>query len=132
MIKDNHIAEMKRNDESPTFQSMVSGIRQNNSEAQIVLEIDELNQLSEALQSGTDVILLDNFSAEELRLAVLKTKDQPKCHRPLLEASGGVTLDGVKEIAASGVDRISIGALTHAAQSLDLGLDFDESQTDHG
>ena len=70
---------------------------------------------------GVDHILLDNMSLDELREAVAARGEHAK---PLLEASGGVTLETVREIAQTGVDFISVGALTHSAPALDIGLDF--------
>ena len=84
----------------------------------IEIEVDRLEQLDEALPYRPDVVLLDNFSLDDLREAVRRAKD-----KVVLEASGGVNLDTVRAIAETGVDVISVGALTHSAPSLDLGLD---------
>jgi nicotinate-nucleotide pyrophosphorylase (carboxylating) len=84
----------------------------------IEIEVDTLAQLDEALPYGPDVILLDNFSLDDLRTAVARAKG-----RVVLEASGGVTLDTVRAIAETGVDVISSGALTHSSPVLDIGLD---------
>jgi nicotinate-nucleotide pyrophosphorylase (carboxylating) len=84
----------------------------------IEIEVDTLAQLDEALPYGPDVILLDNFSLDDLRVAVARAKG-----RAVLEASGGVTLETVRSIAETGVDVISSGALTHSAPALDVGLD---------
>jgi nicotinate-nucleotide pyrophosphorylase (carboxylating) len=84
----------------------------------IEIEVDRLDQLDEALPLRPDVILLDNFSLDDLREAVRRAKG-----RVVLEASGGVSLQTVRAIAETGVDVISVGALTHSAPSLDLGLD---------
>ncbi|MDB5471860.1 MAG: nadC [Caulobacter sp.] len=81
-------------------------------------EVDSLPQFDEALAAGPDVIMLDNFSLEDLREAVARNAG-----RLVLEASGGVTLDTVAAIAATGVNVISVGALTHSAPVLDIGLD---------
>jgi nicotinate-nucleotide pyrophosphorylase (carboxylating) len=88
----------------------------------LVVEIDRLDQLDEALASGPDVVLLDNMSPDTMRQAV----DRRNAIAPQvqLEASGGVDLATVRAIAAAGVDRISIGALTHSAPALDIGLDY--------
>jgi nicotinate-nucleotide pyrophosphorylase (carboxylating) len=87
----------------------------------IEIEVDTLAQLDEVLAHarGADVILLDNFTLDELREAVRRTAG-----RALLEASGGVTLETAGAIAATGVDVISVGALTHSAVALDIGLDI--------
>lgn len=88
----------------------------------LILETDTLKQFREALTSGADVILLDNFSAGQIKNAVRLRKKTGK-KKPLLEASGGITLNNVRKIAQSGVDRISVGALTHSARSIDVSLD---------
>jgi nicotinate-nucleotide pyrophosphorylase (carboxylating) len=85
----------------------------------IEIEVETLEQLEEALEHGARVVLLDNMSLDDLRLAVTLNKG-----RAALEASGGVTLDSVRAIAQTGVDVISSGAITHSAPCLDLGLDF--------
>ncbi|WP_298125885.1 carboxylating nicotinate-nucleotide diphosphorylase [Brevundimonas sp.] len=89
----------------------------------VEVEVDRLDQLREvlaltALGVGPDVVMLDNFSLDDLRTAVMETAG-----RVTLEASGGVTLKSVRGIAETGVDVISVGALTHSAPSLDVGLD---------
>ncbi|MFZ2030628.1 MAG: carboxylating nicotinate-nucleotide diphosphorylase [Vitreimonas sp.] len=84
----------------------------------IEIEVDNLEQLKQALPLLPSAVLLDNFSLADLRSAVKIAKGQT-----LLEASGGVALDSIKAIAETGVDVISVGALTHSAPSLDIGLD---------
>lgn len=88
----------------------------------IEVEVDTLDQLDEALAERPDVIMLDNFSLPALREAVERAKASP-FGRPVLEASGGVTSATVGDIARTGVDVISVGALTHSAPVLDIGLD---------
>ena len=85
--------------------------------------MDSLDQLREALTTDADVIMLDNFNLDGLRQAVeMKTA---MATRPVtLEASGGVNLQTVRSIAETGVDYISVGAITHSAQALDIALDF--------
>jgi nicotinate-nucleotide pyrophosphorylase (carboxylating) len=84
----------------------------------VEVEVDSLDQLDEALAAGPDVIMLDNFTLPMLREAVARTAG-----RVTLEASGGVNLETVRGIAETGVDVISVGALTHSAPALDVGLD---------
>lgn len=84
----------------------------------VEVEVDGLDQLEEALKHGPDVVMLDNFSLDDLRTAVSLAKG-----RAVLEASGGVNLGTVRAIAETGVDVISVGALTHSAAVLDIGLD---------
>lgn len=88
----------------------------------IEIEVDSLEQFASALSAAPDIILLDNFSISDLQLAV---KHRNSTHPQVqLEASGGVTIHSIAAIAATGVDRISCGALTHQATWLDLGLDW--------
>jgi nicotinate-nucleotide pyrophosphorylase (carboxylating) len=86
----------------------------------IECEVDSLEQLGEAIEAGADVVLLDNMSTARIREAVKLAQG-----RVLLEASGGVTLDRVGELAQAGIDVISVGALTHTARAADIGLDFE-------
>ena len=85
----------------------------------IEIEVDTLDQLDEVIREGADVVLLDNMTPAQLKDAVARVKGNM-----LTEASGGVTLESVAAIAESGVDMISVGALTHSARVLDLGLDI--------
>jgi nicotinate-nucleotide pyrophosphorylase (carboxylating) len=83
-------------------------------------EVDSLDQLDEALAAGADIVLLDNMPTAAIAEAVRRTGG-----RALLEASGGVTLDRVAELARTGIDVISVGALTHSVSAADVGLDFE-------
>jgi nicotinate-nucleotide pyrophosphorylase (carboxylating) len=88
----------------------------------VEIEVDSLEQLTDALNAEPDIVLLDNMSNELLRKAVqLRNEKNPKVQ---LEASGGVNLTTLRSIAETGVDRVSVGALTHSAVNLDLGLDW--------
>ena len=88
----------------------------------VEIEVDTLEQLEEVLPAEPDIVLLDNMSPAELRAAVSRRDAvNPEVQ---LEASGGVNLDTVRAIAESGVERISVGALTHSAGSLDIALDW--------
>jgi len=84
--------------------------------------VTTLEELAEALDAGADIVMLDNMDIPAMRAAVAMTGG-----RALLEASGGVTLDTISEIASTGVDLISVGALTHSAPALDISLEFDVS-----
>lgn len=88
----------------------------------IEVEVDGLGQLEEAISAGADIVLLDNFSNADCAKAVERCRSLS--HRPLLEASGGITLERITELANIGVDVISVGALTHSAPAADIGLDF--------
>ena len=113
LIKDNHVA---------VCGGIAPALERARAEAgwltPIEIEVDNLDQLAQALPYEPDVIMLDNFSLEDLREAVVMTNFRSK-----LEASGGVSLETVRAIAETGVDAISVGALTHSAPALDIGLD---------
>ncbi|MDX2288950.1 MAG: carboxylating nicotinate-nucleotide diphosphorylase [Hyphomicrobiaceae bacterium] len=116
LIKDNHIAACG------SLGAAVAAARAHAGHlVKIEVEVDTLAQLEAALAFPIDAILLDNMSPDTLRQAVAMAKG-----RVLLEASGGVNLETVRAIADTGVDLISVGALTHSAPVLDLGLDFPE------
>lgn len=83
------------------------------------VEVDRLEQIEAVLAGGADTVMLDNFSLDDMRTGVAQIAE-----RALVEASGGVKLERVRAIAETGVDLISVGALTHSVRSLDLGLDF--------
>jgi nicotinate-nucleotide pyrophosphorylase (carboxylating) len=85
----------------------------------VEVEIDQLQQLPEVLDAKADIVLLDNMGPETLRKAVTACEG-----KIITEASGGITLDSIRDIAQSGVDYISVGALTHSIQNLDFGLDI--------
>ncbi len=115
LIKDNHIAAA-----GGIRQVLVAASAQRSHMMRIELEVDRLDQLDEALRvGGADVILLDNMDNSTLREAVRRVAG-----RVVLEASGNMQSDRIAEVAATGVDYISAGALTHSARTLDLGLDF--------
>lgn len=121
LIKDNHLAELGRHADRP-LQLAVQKARQHVAPGIIVeIEVDSLTQLEQALTAQPDIILLDNMCTDNLSIAVeMRSQIQPTV---LLEASGGVTLETVHAIAMTGVDRISVGAITHSAPILDLALD---------
>src|SRR5690606_4826077 len=106
-----------------TLQRVVREARQRYPRLKFIeVEVDRLDQLERVLGTGVDVVLLDNMTLRELEQAVaLRDRAAPQVE---LEASGGVNLDTVAGIAATGVDRISAGALTHSAPALDLALDL--------
>jgi nicotinate-nucleotide pyrophosphorylase (carboxylating) len=113
LIKDNHIAACGGIGAALQRAKAAAGHL-----VKIEIEVDTLAQLDEALPYAPDVIMLDNFSLDDLRIAVSRAK-----RKVVLEASGGVTLETVRAIAQTGVDVISSGALTHSAPVLDIGLD---------
>jgi nicotinate-nucleotide pyrophosphorylase (carboxylating) len=115
LIKDNHIAVAGGVGEAIRRAKAFAGHL-----VAVEVEVDTLDQLDEALGEGVDAVLLDNMEPATLREAVARSAGNA-----VLEASGGVTLDSVAAIAATGVDFISSGALTHSVRALDLGLDID-------
>lgn len=122
MVKDNHL--MAEGDVR-YLQNAIRRLKSELPEVQVELEADHLTQVEEFLRlEGVDYILLDNMSLDELREAV----EMREGGSPVLEASGGVDLSTVKEIAMTGVDFISVGAVTHSSVGLDLGLDFVEEK----
>ena len=118
LIKDNHVAVCGGVGEAIRRARAAAGHLM-----KVEIEVDGLDQLDEALAERPDVIMLDNFTLPMLREAVERAKVSP-FGRPALEASGGVNLETVRGIAETGVDVISVGALTHSAPSLDIGLDI--------
>ena len=115
LIKDNHVVA-------------AGGVREAVSRARahaphtskIECEIDSLDQLEEAIKAGADILLLDNMKTDVVKEAVARARG-----RVFLEASGGITLERVRELSLAGVDAISVGALTHSVVAADLGLDFE-------
>lgn len=122
LIKDNHIAAA-----GSVSQAVASARRNAPRTLRVEVEVDTLDQLHEALKAGADLIMLDNMGPELLRRALKITADfqAPGPRTILLEASGGINLSTIGPIAQTGVDLISVGALTHSATSVDLGLDWD-------
>jgi nicotinate-nucleotide pyrophosphorylase (carboxylating) len=123
LIKDNHLASAAESRRT-IAQSIEAARRFAPDGIKIEVEVDTLAQLREALEGGADIVLLDNMTPDELREAVTVRNKAGLAGRVQLEASGGVTLDTVRAIAESGVERISIGALTHSAPALDIGFDW--------
>ena len=122
MIKDNHLAARRAHHPQEDDGDVIRLVRQVWPELPLTLEVDTLAQLRSMLPAGPDVVLLDNMTLEQLREAV-KIRDS-LAPQTELEASGGVNLQTVADIAATGVDRISVGALTHSAPAFDLGFDW--------
>jgi nicotinate-nucleotide pyrophosphorylase (carboxylating) len=120
LIKDNHVAvaggvgaAVRR-----TRGNIPHGLK-------IEVEVDSLEQLEEALDAKADIILLDNFSLTDIERAVARVRAHAaNAPRPLLEVSGGVTLQKIPDLARTGVDIVSVGALTHSARAADLSLDI--------
>ncbi len=113
LIKDNHIVA------SGSIKSAVEKVKDKFPELEFEIEVDNLDQLNEALAVDAKLILLDNFSIEDLKKAVVTVSKKAK-----LEASGGITLENARKIAETGVDFLAVGALTHSAPVLDIGGDL--------
>jgi nicotinate-nucleotide pyrophosphorylase (carboxylating) len=117
MAKDNHLAVL-----TAGGRDLAEALREARERmphtAHLEVEVDRLDQIDPVLAGGADTVMLDNFSVDDLREGVARIAG-----RAIVEASGGVSLDTVGAIASTGVDLISVGALTHSARSLDLGLD---------
>lgn len=131
MAKDNHLAVLLSRAGSTAeagaalTAALREGIARLGHTTHVEVEVDRIEQIEPVLAAGIDTIMLDNFSLDELRAGVALVAG-----RAIVEASGGVTLDTVRAIAETGVDLISVGALTHSARAIDLGLDIDISATD--
>lgn len=123
LIKDNHLAGVSPNHLAAHLERLLARVP---GKPQFVeVEVDSLAQFAEVCRvAAVSIVLLDNFSREDMRAAVAQRDARGLRGRLALEASGGVTLDNIAEIAATGVDRISVGALTHSAPALDLALDL--------
>ncbi len=118
LIKDNHIAALRK--DGLSLDQIVSRARANAPHTvKIEIEVETVADAQVAVEAGADIIMLDNMSVTEMRKAVILAKG--KC---LVEASGGITLSNVAEVAKTGVDLISIGALTHSVQAMDIALDY--------
>jgi nicotinate-nucleotide pyrophosphorylase (carboxylating) len=125
LIKDNHLAWLEGAGSEAIGRAIASARAHSPAGTVVEIEVDSLEQLDRALAFQPDIVLLDNLGPEELAEAV-RRRDAAAPH-VLLEASGGVTLATVAALAKSGVDRISVGALTHSAPALDIALDFDRA-----
>lgn len=119
LIKDNHVAA------AGGVANAIQAVRAAAPDLPLEVECDTLDEVGEALAAGARFLLLDNMPAETLRAAVARAR---RYDDVLLEASGGLRLDTAKEVAATGVDYLAVGALTHSSRALDLGLDFTDGE----
>ena len=119
LIKDNHLVAL-RTAKPNAIAAAVTRAREKFPKLKVEVEADTLEQVAQAVDAGADIILLDNMTTTQLRAAVRLIGG-----RAQTEASGGVTLKTVRAIAATGVDFISVGAITHSAPAVDIGLDFE-------
>ncbi|MGI9015292.1 MAG: carboxylating nicotinate-nucleotide diphosphorylase [Phycisphaerales bacterium] len=127
LIKDNHLSGIEPDQLTDVLNQSLRDVRTRSEIAFVEVEVDSLDQLERVMACAVglvDMVLLDNMSIEQLSQAVVRRNAMAPSIQ--LEASGGITLERVAEIAATGVDRISVGALTHSATALDIGLDIEE------
>ncbi len=113
LVKDNHVVAAGGVGEA------FAAVRERFPGIDVEVEVDSLDQLDEVLAAGADLVLLDNFTPEQMREAVRRTAGRAR-----LEASGGLSLDVAAEVAGTGVDYLAVGALTHSAPVLDIGADL--------
>jgi len=118
LLKDNHRAALAAAGMS-VADAVTRARRRLGHTIPVQVEVDDLDELDEALAAGVDAVLLDNMAPDELRAAVERAQGRVR-----IEASGGITLDTVRAVAETGVDLISVGALTHSAPALDVALDW--------
>jgi len=116
LIKDNHV--LAAGGVAPAF----AAVRAAFPDVPVEVECDTIEQVGEAVDAGADLVLLDNMSTQSMRAAVELVRARGSACR--LEASGGLTLARAAEVAATGVDYLSVGALTHSAPVLDIGVDL--------
>ena len=121
LIKDNHVALVG------SVREAVRRARANAPHSlRVVVEVDTMAQLDEALEAGAEGILLDNFQTRDMADAVKRVRD--RAPRRVIEASGGVTLDRIRDISKTGVDVISVGALTHSARAINFSCEIRRSR----
>jgi nicotinate-nucleotide pyrophosphorylase (carboxylating) len=127
LVKDNHLVAIPPAELTSFLAQVVARSRAEVATRLVEIEVDTLDQLREVLKvDGIDVILLDNMDCPKMELAVQLRDRAGKKSKVELEASGGVTLETVRSIASTGVERISVGAITHSVAALDIGLDIEE------
>ena len=128
LVKDNHLAHVPTKDLVAYLQPIVNKSRGEDAGRLVEVEVDTLEQFKEVVKvDGVDVVLLDNMDCPRMEIAVDLRNKAGKKGKVALEASGGVTLETVRTIALTGVDRIAVGALTHSAAAMDIGLDVEDA-----
>jgi nicotinate-nucleotide pyrophosphorylase (carboxylating) len=126
LIKDNHIADVSPRELAAFLTAAVARSRAEKPQRWIEVEVDSLEQMREVLKvEGIDLILLDNMDCPKMVAAVEMRDKAGRKGTVALEASGGVTLETVRAIALTGVERIAVGMITHSAPALDIGLDVE-------
>jgi nicotinate-nucleotide pyrophosphorylase (carboxylating) len=126
LIKDNHLAGISTRQLGERLRQIVAASRAEAPARPIEVEVDSLEQLREVIRvDGVQIVLLDNMDCPTMEQAVVLRNEAGLSGKLELEASGGVTLETIRSIAQTGVDRISVGALTHSAPALDISLDIE-------
>jgi nicotinate-nucleotide pyrophosphorylase (carboxylating) len=127
LVKDNHLASRPLKDLAGYLQPIVAASRAEDAERIIEVEVDTLEQLREVLKvDGIDVVLLDNMDCPRMEMAVELRNKAGRKGRVALEASGGVTIETVRSIGLTGVERIAVGGITHSATALDISMEIEE------
>jgi len=126
LVKDNHLTELPLKELAGWVGKVVAASRAEAPARFVEVEVDTLEQLKEVLKvEGIDVILLDNMDCPRMKMAVDMRDRSGKKAKVALEASGGISLETVRSVAETGVERISVGGITHSAPALDIGLDIE-------
>jgi len=120
LIKDNH---RQASQPGLSIPQAIRAIRRKTRKT-LEIEVDNLRQFKQALTASPNMILLDNMTCAQMKKAVALARTLPRKKRPLLEASGGITLSNVAQVARTGVDRISIGSLTHSHKAIDISMEL--------
>jgi nicotinate-nucleotide pyrophosphorylase (carboxylating) len=127
LVKDNHLAAVPLREMAPFLSKVIAASRAEDPGRFVEVEVDNLDQLREVLKvDGVGVVLLDNMDCPAMERAVQLRDGAGRRGTVDLEASGGVTLETVRQIATTGIERIAVGALTHSCPALDVGLDVEE------
>ncbi|MBF0384644.1 MAG: carboxylating nicotinate-nucleotide diphosphorylase [Candidatus Omnitrophica bacterium] len=121
LIKDNHREAL--GDKVKCLSEVIKYFR-TKTHKMVEIEVDNFTQLRQALRADPDIIMLDNMNLKEIKKAIEITQKAKGENRPILEASGGITLKNIKKIASTGIDHISVGALTHTHKFIDVSMDF--------
>jgi len=125
LLKENHFAAA-RTVGIRGFDTVIRHVKEHTPAGTYIgVEVEDMGQFHLAMETPADMILLDDFTLTETKLAVEIRDGWPGDHRPELESSGGITLENIAAVAATGVDRISVGALTHSVKGLDLSMEID-------
>ncbi|MBM3246229.1 MAG: carboxylating nicotinate-nucleotide diphosphorylase [Candidatus Omnitrophica bacterium] len=126
LVKDNHIQVTSYKSQVTSLEDIIRQVRKRISKKiKLEIEVRNLREFKEALKAGPDIIMLDNMSIADIKKAIRLRRYTLYAKRyPLLEASGGITLKNIRRIASAGIERISVGALTHSVNSIDISLEI--------